>query len=400
MALDPILQDYRYEIKENLGRRALALLIDSVLLAVPVFFFTAVSVVVVFGSNPVSLAIGQFAPLLYQHEVVNGRPIPVIVAMIPAIFISLIFTGLYFTFFEVRGRRTLGKKLLHLETLGSDGKYLTTRYALRRNLVKHISGAAGIYLFGILGFGLFMGLACLLDLKMSPGRKRDVRQRLTEASLGTMVYVENDALPIGEISIPGEKVAEVKKKRKTPDGGRSIMLQKQDRTISLPGSEGEDRKGLPGLKKRQLLLAPAEKSEEEVEDEKEQGPLSSLEGPSSEEAAPSEEGPRGSFFSRIFGGSRKSEKEEEEAHIEVEPVPGPDNIVHLEGTDVKKDMSRDEKVLEFMMFFDIDEARAGALYDMGYREKTDLSDAVPQDLMMIKGINPTIAKRIIARANE
>jgi len=37
---------------------------------------------------------------------------------------------------------------------------------------------------------------------------------------------------------------------------------------------------------------------------------------------------------------------------------------------------------------------------MGYRKKEDLKDAIPQDLMMIRGLNPTIAKRIISRANE
>ncbi|MBN1539103.1 MAG: RDD family protein [Candidatus Thermoplasmatota archaeon] len=400
MALDPLLQDYRYEIKENMGRRALAMLIDSVLLAVPVFFFTAVFVFMVFGSNPVSLVFGQLAPVLYHHEVVMGRPIPVVVAMIPGIFISFISTGLYFTFLEVRGRRTLGKKLLHLETQGSDGKYLTVRTAFRRNLVKHISGAAGLYLFGILGFGLFMGLACLLDLKISPGRKKDVRQRFTEASLGTMVYLENDALSLGEISLPGEKIEEVKEKRKPLTDDRTKMLTKQDKPLSLSGAGGGDRRELPGLKKKPLLLAPPEKSREEVEDEKEKGPLASLEEPDPGEEAPPEEGPKSSFLSRIFGGSRKKKKEEGEVHVEVEPVPGPDNIVHLEKMDGSKGFSRDEKILEFMMDFDIDEARAGALYDMGYRAKIDLSDAVPQDLMMINGINPTIAKRIIAKSKE
>ena len=50
------------------------------------------------------------------------------------------------------------------------------------------------------------------------------------------------------------------------------------------------------------------------------------------------------------------------------------------------------------MDFDIDEKRAEGLFEMGYRRKEDLKDAIPQDLMIIEGMNPTIAKRIISRA--
>ena len=66
----------------------------------------------------------------------------------------------------------------------------------------------------------------------------------------------------------------------------------------------------------------------------------------------------------------------------------------------KKDLGEEEIVLQFMMDFDIDEDRSRGLVETGYTDKSEFKDAIPNDLMMIKGINPTIAKRIIKKANE
>ncbi|MBN1390794.1 MAG: RDD family protein [Candidatus Thermoplasmatota archaeon] len=401
MALDPLLQEYRYEIKENRGRRALALLVDTLIVAVFVFFFTAIFIFIVFESNPLSLIVGQFSPLIYHHETVMGRPTPVVLAMIPGIFLSLIFTGLYFTIFEVNGRRTLGKSLLHLEALGSDGKYLNWSMAYRRNLTKHIFGAAGIYILGIFGFGLFIGIACLVDLMIYPQKKRDVRQRLSEVSLGTMVYVENETIPIGGISIPGEKIPEIKEKVKAPKSEGSRPLSGPEKPLSLPAFDEKERADQTSSKKKPLLLAPAKGSEGPSEKEHEEGPSPEVKDEEvGEEDKIIEEKQSVSFISRIFKGVLGSRKEKGDTTLHIEQVPGPDDITDIEGPKIKKETARDENLLRFMMEFDIDEVRAGALYDMGYRSKADLIDAVPQDLMMIEGINPTIAKRIIARAKE
>ena len=37
---------------------------------------------------------------------------------------------------------------------------------------------------------------------------------------------------------------------------------------------------------------------------------------------------------------------------------------------------------------------------MGYRKREDLAEAIPRDLMMIEGVNPTVAKKIIQKAGE
>ena len=91
-------------------------------------------------------------------------------------------------------------------------------------------------------------------------------------------------------------------------------------------------------------------------------------------------------------GPDEEEKEEEKPPEEKkkEPVPLPP----------RKEIAKDEIVLQFMFDFDIDEKRALGLFDMGYRNKAEFKDAIPQDLMMIEGINPTIAKRIIRMAES
>jgi len=54
-------------------------------------------------------------------------------------------------------------------------------------------------------------------------------------------------------------------------------------------------------------------------------------------------------------------------------------------------------VKEFALEFSIPENKAKALYDAGYRRWGDLQEAIQDDLMMVPGINPTIARRIVDR---
>jgi len=215
-----------------------------------------------------------------------------------------------------------------------------------------------------------------------------------------MVHVEHDEVPFGEISIPGDKIKERKEKEKTPKLVGKEEEPSSGKAPSLLAKPGEEKKRLPGLKRSPKLLGPSEEEEEEgPEEPKPASMLGETEGKEEEEKAEEEKPKKVSFFSKLFGGGKKAEKAEG-AHVEVEEVPGPDDIIHIEGPVLKEESSRDETILQFMFDFDIDENRASSLYDMGYRVKTEFADAIPEDLMMIGGINPTIAKRIIARAKE
>jgi uncharacterized RDD family membrane protein YckC len=409
MGKNPLLEDYSYEIKENFWRRGLALLIDELLvLTLPLFFFTAIFVFIIFQSNPFGIVVGQIAPLLYTYEVFGVTSTPTFLALIPSIFISLGLTMGYFTIFESNGRRTLGKKLWHLEVLRSDGKFLSPGQAFRRNIIKYVAGAIGFYLLGLLGWGLFMSLACLFDLKMAQGKKKDVRQRLTEASMGTMVYLEHDEVPFGDISIPGEKIEEKVEKKRVRKPKMTPSLSKKKKTTLELGAKPDKAKELLKEKKRPLLLGSDEEEKDEIKEEEpsELSLVPELKDKEEIEGAPPEEEDeekpkKQSFFSKLFGGGFKKAKGEEEPHYEVEPVPGPDDIIHEEGgLPPRKEVAKDEVVLQFMFDFDITEERALGLYDMGYRTKPEFKDAIPQDLMMVEGINPTIAKRIISLAND
>jgi hypothetical protein len=49
-----------------------------------------------------------------------------------------------------------------------------------------------------------------------------------------------------------------------------------------------------------------------------------------------------------------------------------------------------------MREFNIPREKAQSLYDAGYRRMGDLSEAIPEDLTMVKGVNPTLARKIIS----
>ena len=56
---------------------------------------------------------------------------------------------------------------------------------------------------------------------------------------------------------------------------------------------------------------------------------------------------------------------------------------------------REDVIRSYMERFQIPRSKAENLYLSGYRRWGDFSEAIPEDLMLVGGINPTIAKRII-----
>jgi len=50
---------------------------------------------------------------------------------------------------------------------------------------------------------------------------------------------------------------------------------------------------------------------------------------------------------------------------------------------------------EFSREFMISKEKAEALYGSGYTRWVDFEEAIPQDLMLVPGINPTVARKII-----
>lgn len=59
-----------------------------------------------------------------------------------------------------------------------------------------------------------------------------------------------------------------------------------------------------------------------------------------------------------------------------------------------------ETVKLYMNMFDINRNRAENLVYAGYKKIEDLYDAIPEDLVLVEKINPTIAKRIISKLKD
>jgi hypothetical protein len=57
---------------------------------------------------------------------------------------------------------------------------------------------------------------------------------------------------------------------------------------------------------------------------------------------------------------------------------------------------RDRMIEDFMEGFHINRDKAENLYDAGYSRWSDFSEAIPEDLLMVEGVNPTVARRIIS----
>jgi hypothetical protein len=454
MAKYPVMVEYSYELKENLARRAIALFIDLTVVAIPLFMLYVFFGLGVLQANPMSALVGQLAPLLYRQQVQGVQETSPFLAMLVMVIFQSFLLPLYYTFRESNSRRTLGKYSMHLDPVRKDGMFPTKWDALQRNYIKYFAGAVGAYLLGIVGWYLFIGIACIIDYKLAPEYKLDLRQRITEVPFGTVPLNENPKVGIATISIDGGKWAKLKDKEKkarvyakrlkreernasriesvhqksekrkekiklalgkTHEKNLEILKDVNDQEDSeLPGKKKQTLLGSPSKakkeKKKSLLKKPEKEnipdesedlleidmaSEPEIESKAEELALSSLKKKEikeeSEEEAPVKEKKKVSFFKRLFGGSKMKKTEEESPGEEVpERETGPSSS--------KKDSGRDETILKFMMDFDIDEKRAEGLFEMGYREKKDLKEAIPQDLMIIEGMNPTIAKRIINKA--
>ena len=63
-------------------------------------------------------------------------------------------------------------------------------------------------------------------------------------------------------------------------------------------------------------------------------------------------------------------------------------------------MMRDKMIEAYMNDFGINREKSENLYDAGYSRWSDFSEAIPEDLLMVEGINPTVARRIISNVNS
>lgn len=102
----------------------------------------------------------------------------------------------------------------------------------------------------------------------------------------------------------------------------------------------------------------------------------------------------------IFDARPKKGKKQE---VEEEEAPKPDlNEVKTYNEKLENLQDNDEFLKEndiirdFMEEFGISRDKAQNLYDAGYSHWGDFSEAIPEDLVMVEGINPTISRRIIS----
>jgi len=59
-------------------------------------------------------------------------------------------------------------------------------------------------------------------------------------------------------------------------------------------------------------------------------------------------------------------------------------------------LKRDRMIDAYIKDFGINRDKAENLYDAGYSRWSDFTEAIPEDLLMVQGINPTVARRIIS----
>lgn len=59
-------------------------------------------------------------------------------------------------------------------------------------------------------------------------------------------------------------------------------------------------------------------------------------------------------------------------------------------------LNREQMIEAFSTEFNIPAEKARNLYEAGYTRWGDFSEAIPADLMMIPGINPTLSRKIIS----
>lgn len=351
----------------------------------------------ILSANPMGAIAGLLGDVLMPFDNAGLGFTPLYLAMIAFSCVNAVFSTLYFTVLESGPRRTPGKALMHLQVVGVLDPDPSIGNAFTRNIDRILFGALGGYLLGIVGANLFPALVMLVEYFGFSGRKADLRQKYLDVVAMTIVLFEDDEVEIGDIHIDGaptvEDLLRAKKEKKsavsrTPTsqgiGGKGFkqtapMLGSSPRTISVAipkepveKSDSRDRPAFGGS----LTRGAREKPQEEA-------PASTKEGHDKERKGKG-------LLSGLFGG--KSERE-----------PEPEKVADMTSMELSEGIDRgddaDGVVLAFMMDFDIDEDRARKLYDAGYRLSSEFAEAIPEDLMMIEGINPTVARRIVAQAN-
>jgi hypothetical protein len=69
-------------------------------------------------------------------------------------------------------------------------------------------------------------------------------------------------------------------------------------------------------------------------------------------------------------------------------------LTHEREHDMSRTSPRKKTIRKYMELFELDEVRATNLYDGGYPDISTLKQASISDLIKIKGINPTMARKI------
>jgi hypothetical protein len=60
-------------------------------------------------------------------------------------------------------------------------------------------------------------------------------------------------------------------------------------------------------------------------------------------------------------------------------------------------INKGDTIKHYIELFDINDERASNLFDAGYTSLKEFNDAIPEDLIMIDGINPTLARKIVEK---
>lgn len=351
----------------------------------------------ILSANPMGAFIGLLGDVMMPFNNAGLKFTPLYLAMIAFSCVHAVFSILYFSALESNGRRTPGKALMHLEVVGVLDPDPSFGNAFNRNIGRILFGALGGYLLGIVGANLFPALVLLVEYFGFSAKKVDLRQRYLDVGAGTIVLFEDDEVEIGDIQIDGSPTVEdllrakkVKKEAasKAPfsQGLRekdfkqtAPMLGSPPRSLSAGGSK-EPYEKKASMERPAFGRSLTQGTREEGKDE----------APSSVQEPPMKEKKVKGLMSGLFGGKSKEEPEQ----VKVADMT-PEKF--SEGIDGGEDADR--MVLAFMMDFDIDEDRARCLYDAGYRKSSEFAEAIPEDLMMIEGINPTLARRIVAQAS-
>lgn len=107
------------------------------------------------------------------------------------------------------------------------------------------------------------------------------------------------------------------------------------------------------------------------------------------------------MFAIVYSFEARRAKKGDEPPQEVGPGPSEGDVVGFgpEITGTRSDeevLGESQTVQTYISEFNIPREKAQNIYDAGYKRMGDLYEAIPEDLMMVKGINPTLARKIIS----